>query len=182
MVGKRFVYSLILALVFGLVTIGGLTFFYFSLRSELDATKKSLEQVKEEKAKVDTELAVLKNTDLAKEVEILKIKLNISQRDLAQKGQDLASANNRLKTIEANRGKITSQLDAIEAVSSNYWKYTLTDPILDNIESKIKALGDSEILSLWTVARNQTTPNSANPSAVWDVVSRILANVRNLLP
>lgn len=182
MVGKGFISPFILAAVFGLVIIGGLTYLYLNLRSELDTTKKTLEQVREEKARVDTELAVLKNTDLAKEAELLKTKLNIAEKDLAQKEQDLTSANNRLKTIEANRGKIKSDLDAIEAVSSNYWHYTLTEPILDSIEAKIKTLGDSETLSLWMVARNQTTPNSANPSAVWDVVSRILANVRSLLP
>lgn len=157
----------------------GVNGFLFSKNQSLISTNKDLEK---EKARVDTELAVLKNTDLAKEVELLKTKLNIAEKDLAQKEQDLTSANNRLKTIETNRGKIKSDLDAIEAVSSNYWHYTLTEPILDNIEAKIKTLGDSETLSLWIVARKQTTPNSANPSAVWDVVSRILANVRSLLP
>lgn len=182
----------IVILIVVLISLG-INGFLFSKNQSLTSTNKDLENEKaslqtqldslrEEKAKVDTELAVLKNTDLAKEIQTLQTKLNIAERDLAQKEQDLAAANNRLKTIEANRGKIKSHLDAIETVSSNYWKYTLTEPILDNIEAKIKALGDSETMSLWMVARNQTTPNSANPSAVWDVVSRILTNVRSLLP
>lgn len=153
-----------------------------ALEQRLSSIEQELASLKAEKIKADTELAVLKNTDLAKEVELLQLKLKTTEKDLAKTELDLASANKRLKTVEANRGKVTSHLDAIEAVSKNYWHYTLTEPILDGIEAKVKALSDSEIFSLWIEARKQTTPNSANPSAVWDVVGRILAKVRNLLP
>lgn len=176
---------LIIFIITTLIGLGGAGFFFTNNRmlvSEKMALEQNFASLKDEKAKVDTELAVLKNTDLAKELEILKLKLKTAEKDLAKKELDLASANKRLKTIDANRGKITSHLDAIEAVSKNYWHYTLTEPILDSIEAKVKALGDSEILSLWIVARKQTTPNSANPSAVWDVVGRILTKARGLLP
>lgn len=153
-----------------------------TLENERMSLGAQLESLKEEKSRVDTELAVLKNTDLAKEVELLEAKLGVAKSDLAKKERDLASANNRLKAVDANRGKINSHLDAIEAVSKNYWHYTLTEQILDGIEAKVKALGDSEIFSLWIVARKQTTPDSANPSAVWDVVGRMLTKVRSLLP
>lgn len=168
-------------IVFITTTIVGLgiaSFFFVNNRT----LKQELASLEGEKTEVETELTILKNTDLAKEVKLLQTQLNRAERSLAEKERDLASANNRLRTYEINRGEITSYLDAIEAVSRNYWHYTLTEPILDTIEAKVKALRDNEILSLWIVARKQTTPNSANPSAVWDVVGRMLARVRNLLP
>lgn len=161
-----------------IVGLGSASFFFASNRT----LRQELARLKDEKTNVETELTVFKNTDLAKEVTLLQTQLNIAEGNLAEKERDLASANNRLKTYETNRGEIISHLDAIEAVSRNYWHYTLTESILDTIEAKVKALGDDEILSLWIVARKQTTPNSANPSAVWDVVGRMLAKARNLLP
>lgn len=97
--------------------------------------------------KLSTELSFLKNTDLVKEVDALKLKLKS-----AEGAQDkLTSAEGKIKTLETALKQARPYVNVLKAFDD--WQRPANAHLLDRdtsqIDSAISALGDEEVSDLW---------------------------------
>lgn len=175
----------ILIMVVVLVLGGGGYFAYQNY-----ALQNKLAGLAEEKASIVTELAVLKATDLAKEVEIMQLKLKTAERDFAAKEKELAgalqekaSAALQLQTARANSTKIRSRLDAIDATERMIGAGPNAQSVA-SVDAKISAVKDADITEAWAVAKRDIdfVKMSWNGNTIAGVVMALTRSIRNLLP
>ena len=154
-----------------------------TLQGKLGDVEKTVAGLKDEKIKIEKELAVLKSTDLGKEVELLQLKLKNAERDLATAEKDTTGLKNKVNNLEANLGKITPYLDVTSAIEQSL-SAPFTASSLANIDTKVSALHDSQITSLWLKGKGtvDTWRQSWMPSDVFPVIFLINFRIRNLLP
>ena len=186
---KTLLAAFILIAVLGL---GGAVFFFTqrqsltventALQGKLESAEKTVAGLKDEKTKVETELAVLKSTDLGKEVELLQLKLKNAERDFAAAEKDTTGLKNEVNNLEANLGKITPYLDVTSAIEQSL-SAPFTASSLANIDTKVSALQDSQITSLWLKGKGTVDiwRQSWMPSDVFPVIFLINAKIRDLL-
>lgn len=97
--------------------------------------------------KLSTEITILKNTDLAKEVSALTLKLKLSE-DAQNK---LTIAEGRIKTLETVLKQAKPYVNVLTAFDN--WQRPAGAHLLDRdtskIDSAVSALGDSEVSDLW---------------------------------
>ena len=187
---KTLLATFILIAILGL---GGAVFFFTqrqslttentAMQGKLENAEKTVAGLKDEKIKVETELAVLKSTDLGKEVELLQLKLKNAERDLATAEKDTTSLKNKVNNLETNLNKITPYLDAVSAIEqalSAPWSASS----LANIDTKISTLRDSQITSLWLKGKEtiDLAKQSWGPTYVFNAIFLISSRIRNLLP
>ena len=112
-----------------------------------DVEEKKIEVTAEEKTKVETELTVLKSTNLAKENEILQLKLKTAEKDLAQEKETFGQFRNRVTSIP----QIVDALSLI--VSLVYAENVSQCPSqfgrFGEVRQKIVALSDTRLLNAW---------------------------------
>lgn len=173
--------------------LGGAGYFYFqyvSSQKTLADLNGQFSQLKDEKNEVATELAVLKATDLTKEVEVLGLKLKTAERDFAEKEKELAAALQekagltvQLQTARTNSAKIRTRLDAIDVIE----RMVGAGPNAQSVmvaDAKIAAAKDADIAGAWAIAKRDIdfTRMSWNGNTIADAVTAITRSIRNLLP
>lgn len=179
--------KIILSLVVcAVVFLGGAG--YFVRQSQL--LQNQLANLKEEKSKVETEFALFKATDLAKEVELLQLKLKTVNRDFAVKEKELvatlqekAGVTLQLQTARANSTKIRSRLDAIDAIDRMVGAGPNAETAA-TVDSKVATVKDASVTEAWTAAKQDIdfVKMSWNGNTIADVVMALTRSIRNLLP
>lgn len=119
----------------------------------------------EAKSKVETELAILKRTDLAKENASLKLKLKSFEEELSTEKEKNIEANLKMRTLEEAFKKLEARLSKLKlffGVLSAFhdWEYDsshsglhILDRSTSQIDSAISVLNDSPISNLWTTVK-----------------------------
>src|SRR3989338_5159999 len=127
-------------LVVVIVALGALgTAVYFFV--QYSGSQAQVTQLIDGKIRVETELALLKATDLAKDNELLKLKLQNTE-------QDLTGAQSRVKTLETNLNKIKPFIDAVYAIE-RLLGAPFTQKGLADIDTKIRVIQDEEVSNRW---------------------------------
>lgn len=161
---------------------------YFAYQNQ--ALQKRLSELTEEKNKIETELAILRATDLAKEIELLRLQLKTAERDFAAKEKELAvalqekaSVTLQLQTARANSTKIRSRLDAIDATERMVGAGPNAGSVA-TVDQKIVAAKDADITEAWATAKRDIdfTRMSWNGNTIADAVMALTRSIRNLLP
>lgn len=114
--------------------------------------------LKDEKAQLEKDLIYYKNTDLAKEVEILSLKLKTSEEDLATTKVAL----DKLKTGVSSIPRITTVLSMMMTTFGKQSPNCYSASDKANIQQELTAIGDSALNNLWSDFINDTI--SANCS------------------
>lgn len=146
-----------------------------TLANQNSLLQTQLSSLKDEKAQLEKDLIFYQNTDLAKDNESLRLKLGNAERDLA-------AAQSRIGALEANDNKMELYLDAISAIEQ-FLGAPFTQNGLANIDSKINALGDTEVSSRWMIARGTVdfSNNGWGPHDFFQVVFLLDTRIRGLL-
>ena len=170
---------LIVSVIVALVALGAAGYFYTqysSLQGEAKSLNQQLLQVQNEKTKIETELAVLKATDLAKDNELLRLKLQNTE-------QVLAGAQSRVKTLETNLNKIKPYTDAVSVIE-RFFSAPFTQKGLADIDTKISALQDTEVSNRWIAAKATVdfANNGWGPHDFFQVVFLLNTRIESLLP
>ena len=121
-----------------------------------------LANLKNEKAKVETELSVLKNTNLAKENEILQLKLKTAEKNLAQEKEAFGQFRSRVASVPqiADTLSLIVSLVFAENVSQCPGQFGR----FGEVRQKIVVMGDSRLLNAWDEFAK--SPDSAHCSMV----------------
>ena len=162
-------------MVIGIAVLGALgVAFYFYV--QYSGSQVHVTQLKDEKTKIETELALLKATDLAKDNELLKLKLQNTE-------QDLAGAQSRVKTLETNLNKIKPFIDAISAIE-RFFSAPFTRSGLADIDTKISVFQDTEVSNRWMIAKGTVdfANNGWGPHDFFQVVFLLNSRIKSLLP
>lgn len=147
-----------------------------------------LTNLKNEKSKVETELAVLKTSDLAKEVERLSSKLKTTEQNLSKSEQEVSRLGARVNTLETSLAKIKPYLSAIDAVQKvENGETGITKVSMANADPKVAVLQDPEISDHWRKAKDNIhfdgdRVSSYNQSFFGDAISAMVSRIFNLLP
>ena len=184
---------IIILIIAAVVELGGIGFLFAQYQSltakntalqiKLENKEKAFTDLKDEKTKIETELAVLKSTDLAKEAELLQLKLKNTEKELATAQNSITNLQNKNTALDANLRKITPYLDAISAIEQAL-NAPFTAASLANIDTKINALKDSQITSRWSQGKStiDISQQSWMPTDVFNTIFLISSRIRNLLP
>lgn len=145
----------IILIIIAVLGLGATGYFFYQNRG----LEEEIVTLKDGKAEVEKELAVLKNTDLAKENNSLKSQLTSKEETLAAERRNLTEAELRLKTAEAkiqhlemNIEKTKPHVNVLKAF--NDWQFSVSPfPLVDrdtrSVDNAISALGDSQVSNLW---------------------------------
>ena len=178
--------KLLIALVILILGWGGYLFYQnLVLQAEKTAAEQELADLKDEKSKVETELDVLKNSDLAKDLERTQLKLKTSENDLSESKKEVARLGSRVKTLETSLRKIKPYLSAIDAVQLVVLGTDgPTRNVVANVDPKVAALNDSEVSSRWAEAKQNIDfeQMSWQQRFFGDTISTIISRILVLLP
>jgi chromosome segregation ATPase len=147
-----------------------------------------LANLKNEKSKVDTELAILKASDLAKEVQFLSFKLKTTEKSLSESEGEASRLGSRVQSLETNLNKIKPYLSAIDAVQKVITGETgITKASVANADPKVAVLKDSEISDHWRKAKDYINfdgdrASSYNQRFFGDAISTIISRIFSLIP
>ena len=145
------------------------------------------QKLTQEKAGVEKELAVLKSSDLAKEVGLLSFKLKTAEKSLSESESEASRLGSRVQTLETNLNKIKPYLSAIDAVQKVITgEIGITKTSLANADPKISALKDSEISDQWRKAKDYINFDGDRVSSYDQrffgyAISAIISRIFNLL-
>ena len=179
---KGFAPVIIIIVIIAVLGIGGAWFLYakqqlfMAEKGDLEniLTKKDadIEKLKNEKAKSDQELAVLKANPLVKEAELLHLKLENIETDLiAIKG--------KVAPLEDTMTKIRLYADVVAALDQNLAPMppNYINGNLKMVDDRIGALNDSEVTEQW--GRAKSGPGSGGDMRTYFL---IISKVIGLLP
>ncbi|MDP3792720.1 MAG: hypothetical protein Q8Q89_03235 [bacterium] len=147
-----------------------------------------LANLKNEKTKVDTELAVLKASDLIKEVELLSFKLKTTEKSLSESESEVSRLGSRVQTLETSLNKIKPYLSALDAIQKVVTGDTgITRASLTNADPKVAVLKDSQISDDWRKAKDNINFDGDRVSSYdqrffGSALSTIISRILNLLP
>lgn len=169
-------------LVFGISTLFGLAgagFFVMknqALQAERTTLNNSVVSLNSEKTQLEKDLIFYKNTDFVKDNELLKLKLQNTE-------SDLAAAQQRVETLETSLNKIRPHLDAVSAIEK-FLGAPFTQSGLDDINAKVSALRDEQVTYQWMTAKNTIdfANNGWGPHDFFQVVFLLNTKIRSLLP
>ena len=170
--------SLLIATV-ALVGGGG----YFFYQNQL--FEKQIADLKNEKSKVETELAVLKASDLAKDLELTRLKLKTSENDLAESKKEVVRLGSRVKTLETSLRSIKHYLSAIDAVQEVVLGESgVTKSLVASADPKVVALQDAEISGSWQEAKQNIDFErmSWQQRFFGDTISTIILRILTIIP
>ena len=162
----------LIVVVVALGALGTAIYFY----AQYSGSQDQVTQLIAGKIRVETELALLKATDLAKDNELLKLKLQNTE-------QDLAGAQSRVKILETNLNKIKPFLEVVSAIE-RFFSAPFTQKGLADIDTKINVLQDMEVLSRWMTARGTVdfANNGWGPHDFFQTVFLLNSRIKSLLP
>lgn len=162
--------KLLLILIVIVLGVGG---YFFWQTTVLNS---QLADLKNEKSKVETELAVLKATDFVREVELLRLKLTNTERDLGV-------ATKRKTELETNLNKIRPYTDTTTTIE-RFFSAPFTKKGLADIDTKISVLQDTEVLNRWMTAKATVdfANNGWGPHDFFQTVFLLNSRIKSLLP
>lgn len=175
---------MIIVIVIAVLGLGGMGFLYVKkqslvnenadLQNKIEARETEIVNLKNKKAGVEQELAIWKATDLDKEAELLRLKLDNAEKDLS-------AAEKRSAKLATNLSKMKQYADALAAVD-NFFGRPMTNDNLNNIDLKIGALNDGLITAEWTQARAgiDVSQNSWSTREVVHTLFLIVSKIRGL--
>lgn len=116
--------------------------------------------LKDEKAQLEKELIFYKNTDLAKELEIVNLKLKTTEEDLASTKATLT----KLQTGVSNVPKMTSIASMMMSTFGKQPPNCFSASDKTSINQELTALGDREWTSKWEDFINDTDAKNCSMS------------------
>lgn len=156
---------------------------YFA--SQTVALSRAREALEEEKARLTSELTVLKVTDQVLRAELLQEKLTTAERDLAAARQEVDQLRNRSATLEDNARKLRPHFRAVQAVQQGVYGGGPLERNLPVIREAIAALGHPGLLEQWQKAertvRDDLADGSWSPQPISDILTLLLRRVEQLL-
>ncbi|MDP3792718.1 MAG: hypothetical protein Q8Q89_03225 [bacterium] len=163
---------LLVVVIVALVALGTAIYFFV----QYSGSQAQVTKLIDEKTRVETELALLTATDFAKDNELLKLKLQNTE-------QDLAGAQNRVKTLETNLNKIKPFLEAVSAIE-RFFSAPFTQKGLADIDTRISVLRDMEVSNRWMAARATVdfANNGWGPHDFFQAVFLLNSRIKSLLP
>lgn len=168
-----------LTIIFIIIAILGLawTGFFFIKKQSLE---NQLVSLKEEKTNVEKEFAMFKATDLAKEVEILQLKLKATEKDLSALQSEAPDLKARIRTFEAGVSKLESYLNAINAIE-NMVGGGPTAAGVASVDSALNKLNDSSVSDRWANAKRgiDLDRKSWQGTSISDTVITITSRIRD---
>lgn len=183
---KSYTPIIIIATLLVLIGSGG-TWFLYTERRSLMAEKAGLEskladrvanidKLKNEKKIIEQELAVLKASGLAKEVEILRLNLKNAE-------EKFAMVNTELAPLEETVAQIKLYADAVTVLDRNLAPQppASVNSDLKNLGIKIGALNDSEISELWAQAKANIDAGGDGGSDVIRIFFLVISKFRQVL-
>lgn len=179
---------IIILIVVALLGLGGTGYYFMSslrLQNEFADREKLITNLKEEKSRMEIELAVLKNSDLAKDLELTQLKLKTSEKDLSESKKEVARLGARVKTMEAGLNKMRPYLNAIEAIQKVVLGDTgITKSLVANADPKVSTLNDQEISGHWQKAKDNIDWERMGWQQRFfgDTISTIISRIFNLIP
>ncbi len=172
---KQLTIILVSVAVIGLIAAGIFFTQKASLQSELTKTEKALNE--SEKA-----LIYYKSTDLAKEAELLNLKLKNAERDLAVSQKETAATQARVKSLESNLAKIPAYLSVIDAIQDLVADGP-TAAKLSVVDAKVSALSDQQMSSRWNTSGRPSIDLERRSwgSGIYEMVKALTVKVRELI-
>ena len=168
-----------------LLTVGISGYFFWQnsiIRSELSVANKEILDLKETNFKVESELILLKSSDLAKDLELTQFKLKTAERDLLVFQKEAVSLTGELKNLRSSLSTIPLHLDAIDTIERMVGEGP-SQLGIDRVNPKISALKDSSISAAWENARRgiDLINRSWSGQLIADTTIAITRNIRNLI-
>lgn len=145
--------------------------------------EKSLIEAKDKSAELEKDLIYYKGTDFVKEAEILRLKLDAAEKELAATKTENATLKKRIILLEGNAVKIKPYIDAIDAIQGMFFGDGPSQSGVANINAKITVVNDAVIQQQWEEAKAHIDLEKLS----WDqryigtVTTTLLSQVRNLL-
>ena len=173
-----------LLIVIIIIVLGASSYFFW----QNTVLNGQLANLKNEKSKVDTELAVLKASDLAKEVQLLSFKLKTTEKSLSESESEVSRLGSRVQTLETSLSKIKPYLSALDAIQKVVTGDTgITRASLTNADPKVSVLKDSQISDDWRKAKDNIhfdgdRVSSYDQKFFGYALSTIISRIFNLLP
>lgn len=150
---------------------------------------KATEQVaelKEAKSEVEKELAILKSTDLAKDNELLKLKLKVAEKDLVASQSEASRLTLSNTTLESNAKKIKAYFKAVDLLQQSFFGGGRLEYKLPEIGKAISALGDKALSDKWRdieqTVRADLADDSWSPAPLGEMTDALINRIKNFLP
>ena len=131
---------------------------YFLLKNQ--SLEKSLTETKGQNAELEKDIILYKSTDLAKEVEILNLKLKTAEEDLTSTKSTL----DKLKADVSSSPKIAKIASMMMATFGQQPPNCFSATDKANINKELAGLGDSEWTSTWNDFINDTNAENCSMS------------------
>ena len=152
---------LIIIIIIAILGLGGAGYFFWQNQVLENQTAK----LKDEKAKVETELAVLKATDLAKEIEVLNLKLQARDKELVDAKKNLSTIQTAFDSFRSDVNMIPKATSIISLMMMTFGKqppqcYNEADRT--KINQELSVFKDSAWQDLWNMFINGTTSNNCS--------------------
>lgn len=184
---KSFTLIIIIAILLAAIGLGGSWFLYAErqtlmaegadLQSKLADRDATIDALKNEKKMSERELAVLKASDIVKDIELLRFKLNNTEGELAKVREEVVP-------LEATMAKIVLYADVVAALDQNLAPLPPT-PLNSNLKTigiNISALHDSEVMDQWGRAKADIDAGGDGGADLIRTYFLVISKIRKLLP
>ncbi|HEY4509480.1 MAG TPA: hypothetical protein VJC15_00635 [Candidatus Paceibacterota bacterium] len=147
------------------------------LQSKLAEKNANIDELKTEKARSEQELAVLKASDIAKEVELSRLKLKNME-------VDLAAVEKKITPLDATMFKIRLYADVVAAIDQNLAPSFPNSPHsnLKIIDDTISALNDDQVADQWGRAKSAFDAGGDGGAYLVQTLLLVISKIRVLLP
>ncbi|MDO8663944.1 MAG: hypothetical protein Q7K44_00090 [Candidatus Liptonbacteria bacterium] len=143
-------------------------------------------QRKDEKSALETELAIFKNTDLGKEVEILQLKLDAKEKERAEIQKNFTMTSMTLTTLRDNLKRIPNITRALSLMSGTFGKqppvcFNATDRA--SIDRELSIVGDVAWQEKWSrfIADTDSKNCSMSPQQFFTAVDYGFEKIASLV-
>lgn len=161
--------AIVIISIVAVISVAGAGFFL----SKLAKVNQVLTQLQDEKAKIATELAVLKSTDLAKEV----TRLQAFEKEVGR----LTARND---VLERNAQQLRPYFEAVDAVQSSFYSGDIVRSFPE-IDRAIAALDEQGIVAKWQdtkqVIQADLADGSWSPQPIGALLDVLIGRIRTLL-
>lgn len=144
----------------------------------------ALADIRVKNTELDKERSFYKNTELAKEIELLRLKLDDKEKELTASQKETSDLRDRNTSIAANIKKANAYLNVIDAINKVYLgKPPPPTWDLGDIDAKVSVANDVELTSYWKAVRDSTdtVPGDWSPEKVGKVMARAISKIYSLL-
>lgn len=180
------------SILYGVIAVAailaGVFFFMQSWNAEkkLTEAEESYAVLKDEKSVLETELAIFKNTDLGKEVQILQLKLDAKEKERVEAEKNFTTTETALTTLRNSLKLIPNITRALSLMSSTFGKqppdcFSTADRAAINRELSI--VGDATWQEKWArfIADTDSKNCSMSPQQFFTTVDYGLEKIISLV-